>query len=307
VESEELIEMTVAELLSREGIGGSILGDLTTTMIALYSGYTATHLLRTSARYFVDFLRIMNMEIGFQEVVTALHGNSLSIHATRKSLQDAGVRLELNTPYDPAAPRDGATLFAIHPWQVPDLDDLAFDSVPVPAYLNAGHWGPRAADAHYQHTPELTHATINVDTYRPNYSDYGVRLTFGATGMDEVYERKIASDAEARGTHTQIVPIQAYAGQRLDEYAVKMVWQHAWVTPEFERSRRTLDSRQGTLDKWYASASLSGGSRHEDGVTSALDAVILMKGRQALTELLGQGFHPGRTAEAFEAHWRTDG
>lgn len=94
----------------------------------------------------------------------------------------------------------------------------------------------------------------------------------------------------------RFVLVEDYRGEALDVHAVKIKWKHAYVTPEFERSRQEVRGRQGTDSHWYASASLLRSARHEDGVTSALDAVILMKGNEARKMLLGEGFLPGTTS-----------
>jgi hypothetical protein len=164
--------------------------------------------------------------------------------------------------------------------------------VPVPVYVNRSLWGHAGADTHYRHTPDSSHATHDIDRYRPDYPDFGVQITFGVTGQDLAYESKIRGDAAARGAPTEVRPIEAYRGERIADVALKITWRHAFVTPEFERSRREVQARQGTDDRWYASASLHRSARPEDGVTSALDAVILMKGPAALDTLTGHGFVP---------------
>lgn len=296
VDEDELTTMTVSELCSERGIDGTIFGDLMSAMVALYSGYTTAHLRRASARYFVDFLGITNMEGGFSGITTALLGNSLSVHALVHNLQAAGVKMVANTPYDDTTASGEPVLFAVHPWQVASLRDLRFESLPVPVYVNRSEWGHFGADTHYRHTPESSHATHDIDRYRPDYPDYGVQITFGVTGQDQAYEAKIRGDAAARGAPVEIVLVEDYRGEALDVHAVKIKWKHAYVTPEFERSRQEVRGRQGTDSHWYASASLLRSARHEDGVTSALDAVILMKGNEARKMLLGEGFLPGTTS-----------
>jgi len=64
------------------------------------------------------------------------------------------------------------------------------------------------------------------------------------------------------------------------------------VTPAFEASRAAVDARQGRHGRWYASSSLVGSARHEDGVTSALRAVIRMKGPGAAARLGALGLSP---------------
>lgn len=303
VESDELESMTVAELRASEGLDGTIFGDLISAMVALYSGFSRSHLMRTSARYFVDFLRVSNMEGEFRDVTTTLLGNSLSAYALQSDLERDGVQMELNAPSEAEARAQGATLFAVHPWLVPDLDALPFETVSVPVYLNTSQWGHQRADVHYCDTVSLSHATLDIDKYRPHFPSYGVQITFGVTGQDEVYERKIRDDAAEKGVELEVEPIESYHGQRVDEHPVKVVWDHAFVTPDFERARRTVSEMQGVGKSWYASSSLVRSARHEDGVTSALDAVILMKGLQAWKTLTEEGFSPGLSLSDFQSRW----
>jgi hypothetical protein len=252
----------------------------------------------------VDFLPITNLRGGFSGVTTPLLGNALSIHAQVRGLRDAGVTLEANALPGDLAETDGATVFALHPWRVPALADLRFEAVPVPVYVSTSEWGHAGADTHYRQTHEWSHATHDIDRYRPDYPDFGVQITFGITGQDHAYEAKIREDALARGVRNEVGSIQDYDGERLEDHPVKLVWEHAYVTPEFERSRAEVWRRQGTDERWYASASLLRSARHEDGVTSALEAAVLMKGEEALATLTGLGFEPTRTAADFSARWR---
>jgi len=104
-------------------------------------------------------------------------------------------------------------------------------------------------------------------------------------------------DAAEKGTELEIKLISNYQGESLDKVAVKLSWQHAYVTPEFERSREEVGHRQGRGGFWYASASLHGSARHEDGVTSALDTVIRMKGESGLNMLRAQGLIPSTNSK----------
>lgn len=298
VEGGELSSMTADDLCTRSGIDGTIFGDLVTAMVSLYSGYTTAHLRRASARYFVDFLKITNMVRGFDGVTTSLFGNALGIHTQMEGLREAGVTLVANAGRDAIDP-EGTTLFALHPWRVPALSDLRFDNVTVPVYVNTSEWGHLGADTHYRHTRESSHATHDIDRYRPDYPDFGVQITFGITGQDLAYEAKIRADASARGARVEIGSIQEYRGEPVADRPVKLTWEHAYVTPEFEHARREVWRRQGVDGRWYASASLLRSARHEDGVTSALDAVALMKGAGGLATLTDLGFAPSRPAADF--------
>jgi len=290
VDGLDLDSMTVDALFRQQGIDGTLFADLARALVRLYSGYSSEQTSATSARYLVDFLRISKLETGFDGVTTTLLGNSLTIATLVAELRREGVTFEMASAWDGARPAEGHVLFAMHPWQIDALADLDFPSVRVPVYLNTSEWGHLGADAHYRDTAELTHATLDIDRYRPDFPDFGVQITFGTSGSDDVYESKILADARREGIDRDVVGIAAYRGEPIQERAIKLEWEHAHVTPDFERSRLAVRSRQGVDRRWYASASLSRCARHEDGVTSALETVLLMKGDAARATLEGKGF-----------------
>ncbi|WP_298770703.1 NAD(P)-binding protein [uncultured Shewanella sp.] len=290
IKDENLTTMTVSEFFSQRRLNGTMFGDFITAMVALYSGYTEAHLRCASAQYFIDFLLVMNMPRGFSGINTALLGNSLSIQTLVNNLQRSGVKMFTNTRYN-AAIHNSKTVFAIHPWENNKLKDIHLESLLVPVYVSPMRCEHLLGmDSLYTCTPELSHVTHVIGSYRPNFPCHNVQITFGVTGQEKIYEAIIRRDANATGIPLKIIPLESYKGEPLDQNAVKTTWKHAYVTPEFELAREKIHERQGLEGHWFASASLLRSARHEDGVTSGLEAVVLMKGATALKKLSEMGF-----------------
>lgn len=287
-EDADLATCTVAGLLDRHDLHDRVITRLCAALVCLYSGWSPEVLPRTSARYFLDFLRMANMEEGFDQVSTTQLGNAVLTAVLCRELEAAGVQLRAGTAYAPREGDPAAVVYTAHPWRVPELADLAFPWVRVPVAVHPVGGPAPPWHARYRHTDEECSATLYIDGYRGRPGGLGVALTFGVGTEDAAP----AVPPSAAATVESWIPIEDYAGQPLDTAGVVQTWEHALVTPAFEASRAAVEARQGQSDRWYASSSLVGSARHEDGVTSALRAVIRMKGAEAAARLAALGLSP---------------
>ncbi len=281
---------TTARLIADFRWKGSLLQELAITYFSFLTGVKPrTFINEFSAKHLYDWIRQAFFEGKMSKRFAHEYGTTVSIQQMKQTLLDKGVTVKVNSTEE-----GENTVYAFHPWQ---LTGRNFEYFQVPVYLHsipeAFYIGKNATVVYARSDSKSIYINSRVDSLKPNYAEHGLFAIYGITGEDANYESMMEESAKKASMKRRLVTLDEYQGEGFDEVTLKVVHEHAKVTPAFEQARVEIQELQGVDNKWYVSASLDGPCRHESAVTSALNTVILMKGADAYHQLIKKGYQPG--------------
>jgi hypothetical protein len=255
------------------------------------SGYTAAEFADVSAAYWLSFFLQGNFHNFGAHNTIFTYGVSAYVAGLMKVLTDAGVTLAVGE-----GQRGRHTILAVQPYDacVTNRDLPQVRASRAVAYVHRDASLPHSRELNtvleYGQINGIAQASWDVDAMRPNHPDIGAFVTFTPPDHEAEVDRRLFGGSPAR-----ILTPELGNTHDLSASAFKIAWRHALVDVPAEAARQRIwAEHQGRDDTWYCGSSYQGCMLHESAVTSALDVVCRLTGREA--ELRALGFKPSDLA-----------
>lgn len=251
------------------------------------SGYSSVEFSEISAAYWFTFFLQGNFQnLGAHNTIFT-YGVSAYIAGLKTCLADAGVTLRTGE-----GGRARHTIMAVQPYDAwaANADLPQIKSSRSIAYVHRDASLPHSAQLdtvlEYGRINGIAQASWDLDAMRPNHPDVGAYVTFTTPDHEAEVDRRLFG-----GSPPQVLAPAAGNGHNLQASAFKVVWKHALIDVPAEAARRRIwEEHQGRNDTYYCGSSYQGSMLHESAVTSALDVVCVLTGKE--TALRDLGFRP---------------